>query len=339
MGARLKDIAERLNVSISTVSYALNGGPRTVPPEVRDRIRSTAAELGYRPNRIARSLAAGRTMTIGVVPVVMNAGTVAAPYFQGCFNGIVVESKRQEYDVLLYTHDVFEPERLTNLLLDGRVDGLVFLAPYVDSPVLQRTAAAGVPFAVVSGPGVDSAPTFNCDNVRGVAAAVAHLADLGHTRIGHLYGDLRMVDGMERREGFCTGLREAGLEERPEWMVGGSFLPDRAYEQAVRILLQSERPTAIVCANDEMAAMVYRAAWELGIRIPEELSVVGFDDSNVAKMVLPPLTSVHQPLERMSGAATRAVLEMLGGQTVTGEIFETELVIRHSTARPMEVKL
>lgn len=338
MGARLKDIAEKLNVSISTVSYALNGGPRSVPPEVGDRIRKAAAELGYRPNRIARSLAAGRTMTIGVVPVVMNAGMVAAPYFQGCFNGVVVESKRLDYDVLLYTHDSLEPDRQINLLLDGRVDGLVFLAPYMGSPVLHRTAAEGIPFAVVSGPTFGEAPAFNCDNAGGVVTAVDYLTELGHTKIAHIHGNLSMVDGTERLGGFRRGLRKAGISERPEWVVGGSFSTESAYAHAMRLLSIPDRPTAIVCANDEMAAGVYRAAWELQIRIPEALSVIGFDDSNAAKLVLPPLTSVHQPMDEMGAAATRAVVEKLEGKEVRGHIFDTALVIRQSTARPMEVK-
>lgn len=337
MGARLKDIAERLNVSISTVSYALNGGPRSVPPEVSERIRKTAAELGYRPNRIARSLAAGRTMTIGVVPVVMNAGMVSAPYFQGCFNGIVVESKRRDYDVLLYTHDSLEPERLTDSLLDGRVDGLVFLAPHVGSSVLHRAAAEGIPFSVLSGLSIDSAPAFNCDNLGGVAAAVAHLVQLGHTKIGHLCGNQGMVDGRERLEGFRHGLRQARLPERPEWVVDGAFSTECAFAQASQILAKKNRPTALVCANDEMAAGVYRAAWELRLRIPEELSVVGFDDSSAARLVLPPLTSVHQPMEEMGAAATGAVVDRLSGQTAQGKVFSTALVIRQSTARPTEV--
>lgn len=337
MAARLKDIAEKLNVSISTVSYALNGGSRSVPPEVRERIRSAALELGYRPNRIARSLAAGRTMTIGVVPVVMNAGMVAAPYFQACFNGIVVESKRLGYDVLLYTHDALEPELLADGILDGRVDGLVFLAPYVASPILRRVAAEGIPYAVVSGPPAEAAPAFNCDNEGGIEAAVRHLVDQGHTRIAHVAGDLEMVDGQERLDGFRRGLEAAQLPERSEWVVGGAFLMETAREHATRLLREDDRPSAIVCASDELAAGVYRAAWDLGIRIPDALSVTGFDDSTAAKLVIPPLTSVRQPMDAMGAAATRAVIGRLNGQSAAGQVFDTELVIRQSTARPMEV--
>lgn len=337
MGARLKDIAEKLNVSISTVSYALNGGSRSVPPEVRERIRSTALELGYRPNRIARSLAAGRTMTVGVVPMVMNAGMVAAPYFQACFNGIVVEAKRLGYDVLLYTHDANEPEILGDGVLDGRVDGLVFLAPYLDSPILRRVEAERIPFAVVSGPTTEGAPSFNCDNASGIEAAVRHLVGLGHTKIAHVAGDLGMVDGQERLAAFRRGMAAAGLPERSDWVGGGGFLPETALEFATRLLKNEDRPTAIICANDELASGVYRAAWDLGIRIPEGLSVTGFDDSAAAKHVIPPLTSVHQPMDSMGAAATRAVIGQLGGQSVTGQVFDTELVIRQSTARPTEV--
>ena len=112
---------------------------------------------------------------------------------------------------------------------------------------------------------------------------------------------------------------------------------ETAREHATRLLREDDRPSAIVCASDELAAGVYRAAWDLGIRIPDALSVTGFDDSTAAKLVIPPLTSVRQPMDAMGAAATRAVIGRLNGQSAAGQVFDTELVIRQSTARPMEV--
>jgi DNA-binding LacI/PurR family transcriptional regulator len=335
MAVRLKDIADKLNVSISTVSYALNGGARQVPEEVRLRVEQTARELGYRPNRLARSLAAGRTMTLGVVPVATTPGMTLVPFFQSCFNGIVNELEHRQYDVLLYTHlTQASPDRQADTLLDGRVDGIIFLAPVKDSPIVPRVVASGLPHSVVFGTVGDSTPCINADNEGGIRAAVEHVAGLGHRQIAHIHGDLSMLDGSQRLDSFRESTARLGIEVRPKWIVDGAFTPTKGYEAARMVLAGRERPSAIVCANDEMAVGVYRAASELGVRIPEDLSVTGFDDVAAAQILLPNLTTLAQPMEEMGAAAARAVLDSIGGKPAESKRFETKLVVRDSTAAP-----
>lgn len=337
MGARLKDIANHLNLSISTVSYALNGGPRPVTDEVRESVQRAAQELGYRPNRIARSLATRRTMTIGVVPTVVTQNLTLGPYFQSCFTGIVNESENLGYDVLVFTRDVSDPGRLADLLLDGRIDGAIFLAPRRGSPILARLGDAGLPFCSVGTTEAESGPSVRCENARGVETAVRHLAELGHERIAHLHGSLDHNDGVERLDAFRNAMTHHGLNVRADWTVDGGFQREIGYAAARRLLRQGDRPTAIVCGSDEIAVGAFEAAWELGLRIPEDLSVVGFDDAPAAEIVLPRLTTVRQPMNEMGVAALGAVVDLLSGKAVENKVFPTELVIRRSTARPTKV--
>jgi LacI family transcriptional regulator len=339
MAAKIKDIAKALNISISTVSYALNDGPINVHEDVRVRVIETARELGYRPNRIARSLASGRTMTLGVASFVMTEWVATSSYFQGCLRGIVTEAKRMDYDILLYTHDAEDPDRLVDLMTDGRVDGLIVIAPFEGSPVLGRVAEGNVPVAVVGGNSEGWAPSFNSDNHHGIRIAIEHLVELGHTRIAHVAGEPSMKDAMERLEAFQSNLARFGLPVRQDWIIGHHFNAENSYTEALELLSKPDRPTAIVCASDDNAAGVYRAAWELGVSIPDDLSVVGYDDSPTAEVLLPRLTSVRQPLQQMGAAATVALIELLRKQQAQGRTFETELVTRQSTARPMEVRI
>ena len=339
MATRLKDIAEALNISISTVSYALNGGPRSVPDEVRDRVRTVAHDMGYRPNRLARSLAAGKTMTLGVVPVVSCDDFIANPYFQDCFAGVVSQAKSLDFDVLLYTHDALNLFRLGDVIMDGRVDGLVFLAPFKELSVLDRVRDEGIPFSLISGAHHGSAPAFRCDNAGGMLRAFEHLVGLGHERIAHFCGDVTMIDGSERLDGFLASAEAFGVDVPRNWITCGAFATSRGHACAMELLSHPDRPSAIICASDEIAVGVYRAAQELGIVIPDELSVIGFDDSKAALLATPQLTSVRQPLEDMGRSATRAVTDIIAGRDVTGLVFATDLVIRQSTARPKEVIL
>lgn len=338
MATRLKDIADHLNISISTVSYALNGGPRSVPDDIRQRVLEAAKELNYLPNRLARSLAAGKTKTIGVLPDSITRGLTLVPYFQTCFNGIVNELETWDYDVLLYTR-VFpnDPDRLVAMLLDGRVDGVILLAPLKSSSVIARTEAAHVPSVVLFGEAQETIPAIKCDNQGGMRLAVQHLASLGHRKIGHIHGGSDKVDASERMDAFTAAIHEFGLESRSEWNRYGAFTPDGGDEAAIQIFAQATRPTALVCGNDGSAVGVYRAAQRLGLRIPEDISVTGFDDGPSAQVLIPQLTTVRQPMEAMGMAAAHAVMDLIQNRPVQSQTFSTELVIRESTSRPMEV--
>jgi len=338
MPATLKDIARELGVSVSTVSYAINGGPRVVKREIRDKVLATAKAMDYRTNTVAKSLITRRTHTIGIVPTATQVNVTRIPYFQGCLQGVVNESEALGQDVLLYTrYDQSLADKFLGSLLDGRADGVIFLAPQIGSPVLEWIQGR-LPAVVVSSLSHNTVtPSLTIDNFGGVQQVIEHLIELGHTKIANVHGPATMEDGEERRHAFEKCMAAHGLHVRPEWIIDGSFLPSGGYEAGKRLFSQRELPTAVFCANDDSALGLVRAANEMGLRIPEDVSVVGFDDSLNAEVAFPQLTSVKQPLEEIGATALRDLVSLIEGQPVPSRAsFKTELVIRKSTSRPKE---
>ena len=339
MAATIKDIARTLRISTSTVSYALNGGPRTVPAEVRDRVLETAKALGYRPNRIARSMITGRTNTYGVVPTEVSINLARSPYSQLVLNGILNAAEVMRRDVLIFTgFDQRKGELFADTLLDGRVDGVIFMAPPNENPIFAHLEEAEFPYVVTSTERYPNVPAFTCDNVGGVRAALAHLYELGHRRIATLYGKPWLDEGELRLQTFRKFMKDHELEVPPEWIMDGDFTQNTGYEAAEKLLSLSNLPTAVFCANDEMALGFLRAATDRGVSIPKQISLVGFDDSPFAFGVTPSLTTVRQPLEEMGAAAIQALEALREGQPASNRTFSTRLMVRATTSSPPEDK-
>ncbi len=338
MAATIKDIARKLSISTSTVSYALNGGPRPVPDDVKQRVLETAKELNYRPNRIARSLITRRSHTIGVVPTEASINLALTPYFQGVLNGILNTAEILSHDVIIYTrYDINKPEAFADTLLDGRADGLIFLAPRRESNAIELVGTE-IPVVVTSHDD-RNVPSYGCENRSGVHKAVTHLVELGHTKIAHVAGSQGMDDGIERLDAFNSAMSDHSLIVRPEWVVVGDFTHTGGYESGLKLLASTDRPTAVFCGNDESALGLCKAAAELGLQIPRDLSVVGFDNSPITSSFYPPITSVRQPLTEIGAAAMSALVNYIDTQVrPDGFLFETELIVRASTSCPQEDK-
>lgn len=335
MGATIKDIASRLKISTSTVSYALNGGPRTVPDAVKQEVLRVAKELNYRPNRLAKSLVTGRSNTIGVLPTEATQNLAVIPYFQACFNGILNQAEIVKNDVLIYSS--FPPNEgtvddLIRNVSDGRADGIILIAPFLDSPVVAALQDRGIPHTIINA-SVEDSVCLQCDNRLGVEQAVRHLHDLGHTKIAHLAGLSTMTDGRERRDAFCDVMNQLGLTIRKDWVLETDFSPLSGQMAAMELLKDSsDRPTAIFCANDEIAIGAYHAAWDKQISIPEDLSIVGFDNQGSGTIMLPGLTTIQQPLETMGRDAVSKLISLIEGDCAESTQYETELILRGSTA-------
>ena len=338
MAATIKDIAKKLNISVSTVSYALNDGPRSVPDDVKKRVLQVAQEMQYRPNRVARNLVTRKSYTIGIVPSEASSDIVLSPYLQNSLNGIVNTAEVRHYDVLFFTrYDQQQTREMANVLLDGRADGLIFLAPPTHAPVLDLVAEYGIPHVVVAGESRASSPHFGVDNSGGVRLALEHLRSLGHRKIGHLHGRLHMEDGLVRQVAFKEFLAVQGLSERQEWMAPGDFTIEGGYEGMKQILASAERPTAVFCANDEIAVGAIRAAHESGLTVPDDLSIVGFDNVSLAANFLPAVTTIRQPVQELASEATSALIDLIENEEpVSSKILSTELIVRDSTSRPKE---
>jgi DNA-binding LacI/PurR family transcriptional regulator len=331
MAVTIKDLARQLNISVSTVSYALNGGPRSVPEDVRQRVLDLAKELCYRPNRIARSLVTRRSHTIGVVPTEASINLAVTPYFQGVLNGILNTAEILEHDVLIYTrYDVKRANEFVDTLLDGRADGLILLAPRIDSLAMEQLVGQ-IPFVVTSDERRNAAH-FGCDNSGGVRQAVDYLVKLGHRKIGHIAGDLGIADGQDRLRAFREALAAHEIAVQPAWIEEGYFTNAGGFRAGLKLLQLEHPPTAIFCANDESAVGLMRAAWDRGVRVPEDVSVIGFDNSPVSAAITPSITTVGQPLEQIGAAAMEAVVGYVEThQRPESRTFDTQLFIRKST--------
>ncbi len=338
MAASIKDIARKLNISVSTVSYALNGGPRPVREEIREQVLATARDLGYRPNRVAKSMVTGRSNTIGIVPPEVGDDAFLSPYLHLALNGISNEAGRMHQDILLFTrYRETEHEEMLSIILDGRADGVIFIAPYFTAKTVELATALHLPCVTISGAPVEGVTSFSINNEGGMAKVLQHLFDIGHRRIGHIAGRLDMQDALLRLQGYRMFLHEKKLPYRDEFVVKGQFLIEGGRRAMTELMNLPLRPTAVTCANDEMAIGAVLAAYDMGLRVPQDVSIAGFDMSPSSAHIYPPLTTVRQPIGELGQMALRTVIDLIEGRDgPTETIFETDLIVRESTNHPTE---
>lgn len=320
----IHDVARAAGASIATVSRALNGG--AVSPAARARIERAVAQLGYRRNDVARGLVTGRSGLVGVI-----LPDLIGPLYAQMARGIEDELDARGMHAMVVT-DHREPDaerRAVEVLRARQVDGLVLIGSSLPEEEL-RAAAGGVPVALIQREGPETTlPEVRLDDAAGVRAAVDHLLALGHRRIGHLAGTRR--DGVERRDAFVATLRAAGLEPGP--VVDSDFTEDGGVAAAPQ-LLADRRVTAVFCGNDRMAIGLLHAAANQRLAVPDDLSVVGFDDLTWARYLTPALTTLRQPGRELGRAAARLVLAPPSGAGARPVLRTPELVVRCSTAPP-----
>lgn len=338
MPTTLKDIAKKLNISQSTVSYALNGGPRPVPDELKERIVQTARELNYRPNRVARAMVTRRSYTIGVIFPELIDDPFSSIYHQLALNGIANKARLLNQDVLLFTgYNGEGDEELISMMADGRIDGAVFIAPYAEQGQLVVNSAQHLPCVIIAGEPPEGVASFSVDNLMGVEQAMQHLYDLGHRRIAHIAGELGMLDGRMRLEAYKEFLARKELPFHEEYVGSGNFMIQGGRVAARKMLALDEPPTAIACADDLMATGVLYAALEAGVKVPDDVSVVGFGMIPGSADTYPPLTTVNHPVTELASCAFSALLKIVnGGEVPETTVLDTELIVRSSTSHPKE---
>lgn len=307
----IKDVAARAGVSFTTVSHVLNG-TRRVSEQARARVEQAVAEMGYSPSAVARALKTSETFIFGVlVPNITN------PFFAELTRGIEDRCRQTDYSVFLCNSDD-EPERqkrYLQTLLERRVDGLLLAAAAdQDEAQVRRLASARVPTVLVE----RRIAGLNADLVRvdhdaGARLAANHLLALGHRAIACLSGPSRFEVSRERSAGWRAALQEAGVELRPEWWLEGDFSAAAGHALAHRLLQRGE-VSAILAGNDLMAFGVLRAAAELGLSVPGDLSVVGFDGIDMGSYMHPALTSVGHPIRELGEIAASVLLERLSNR-------------------------
>jgi len=330
----IKDIARRAGVSHSTVSRALRGSP-LVNPRTAERIRRLAARMGYVPNAAARSLATARTGIVGLVIT-----TLADPFLAEIVRGVEEVALEAGYRLFLATSNA-DPERelaAVRALAESRVEGVIVASSRVGELYLPHLEALRVPIVLINhqreAPLIYSVAS---DSYQGAVLAVSYLVRLGHTRIAYIAGPPLARSNRARLAGYRDALAAAGIAPEPAWIVEGNGRPE-AGEWGIRRLLEApQRPTAVFCYNDMTAIGALRAARVAGLRVPEDLSIIGFDDILFAAYTEPPLTTIAQPKYEMGRTAMGMLLQLLQGERVPAHLqLPCHLVERASCGPPSE---
>lgn len=335
----MADIAKRAGVSTATVSRALTR-PDQVNTKTRELILGIAEELGFRPNLIGRQLRAREATSLLVLVQDLD-----NPFYAELIKGVETVARTNRYSVMVGGTDNLEDvERLySDQFLGRRVDGLIVLFGHLPAGISTKMAESS-PIVLVSegNPQLDLTSVL-IDNAHWAEVAVSYLIARGHRRIAHITGPLSRIISRERRDGYRRALAATALAHDPHLEALGDFTCARGREAAARLLAQVNRPSAIFCANDESAVGAIMAARDMGLSVPGDLSVVGFDDIMLAEIYQPPLTTVRQPRLEMGATAAELVIEMIkhgpgkrAHRTLNCELIERGSVasIDRSGARP-----
>jgi len=326
-------VAARAGVSVTTVSHALNG-TRFVSDEARARVNEAAHALGYVPSAVARGLKHNTTRTLGML--VPNSSN---PYFAEIIRGVERHCYAAGYSLVLCNSDD-DPQRQADhlrVLAERRIDGLVLVASGEDAQIVDCCKGLRLPLVLVDREvaGID-ADMVEVDHAAGGELATAHLLALGHARVACIGGPADLRPSRQREAGWRRALAAAGVKPRADELVRGDFAPQGG-DAALRRLLKSARPpTAVFVCNDLMAIGALHAAHAAGVKVPGELSLVGFDDIELAAYTTPPLTTIAQPKEAIGTGAAGLLLERLraGRSEARQLILQPQLRLRASTAAP-----
>ena len=340
MAATIRDVAAKAGVTKSVVSAVLNGRTTTVRvgEETRQRVQQAARQLQYRPNALARALTQKRTDIIGIVPQQVVYLSVWSGFTSEMMQGVSAAAIREGYGVLLNFCEETGLEQVSGGITDGRIDGAL-LWRFASDPLAMHLHERGFPAVIIFGAHDDPAVWWvDCDNRLGGRLATEYLLRLGHTRIAHLttHSDERYVK--DRLAGYQEALRAAGLPVRSEWIidVGWEGSNERVYEQVRAMLNAPKCPTAIFAWYDGVAIKLLHKAREWGLRVPEDLSIIGFDSTAQCLLTTPALTSIRQPIREIADCAATLLVQRIRGETVEDprRLFAPTLDERASCAPP-----
>lgn len=337
----LEDVAARAGVSRATASRVVNGSPQ-VSDGVRRKVEAAVDEMGYAPNRAARSLAGRRSETVALVVSEPSVRLFADPFFAGTTLGVTRVLAGTRYQlVLLMVGTEDDRARVERHLLQGGADGALVLSARAHDPLVRRLTAAGIPCVTAgrpSGTPGDGAPArpivgyVDADNVGGAEAAVAHLVARGRHTIATVAGPADMAPGADRRTGWETALREAGHPAGADLVAQGDFTRAGGRAATEELLARLPGLDGLFAASDLMALGALDALRAAGRRVPGDVAVVGFDDSELARTTDPPLTTVRQPIEQLGAEMAQLLVAQLEHDAPpTGIVLRTELVVRRSS--------
>ena len=334
MPPTLEEVARLAGVSRSTVSRVVNDHPN-VRAETKERVWEAIRKSGYQPNVVARSLVTNRTQIVGMVIPEVVTKIFAEPFFPLVLRGATEACNNHHYQLLLslFTNPEDQEETCQRVLRSGYLDGVIVASSLLDDSLIPDVLHSGIPLVSIGRYPDQHVHYVDSDNVGGARMAVEHLVRLGHRRIATITGRLGMSVGQDRLEGYRQALLAHGIPVRDELILEGDFT-ERSGMMAMQRLLPAS-PTAVFATNDVMAIGALKALRAVGLKVPQDVALIGFDDTPIASMVEPALTTVRQPIERMGSMAVELLLDLLASSSSDQVpahriILPTELIVRGS---------
>jgi LacI family transcriptional regulator len=329
----IREVAKRAKVSTATVSRAINRVP-SVDPQLAKRVWKVVEQLGYYPNTQARALVSGKSRIFGLV-----VSEITNPFFPEIVQTFEDLAVQNGYEILLTStvHDTSRMKSSVRRMIERRVDGVAILTFGMEESLMDDLRLRKVPLVFVDvGPEAPRVSNIRVDYLNGIRQAVQHVVALRHASIAFISGPSHLKSAAARKEAFCQSMNEIGLEVEPEMLALGDHTMEGGMRALGELMKGKNPPTAVLCSNDMTAIGVMRQAYELGITVPEELSVIGFDDIRLSEFITPPLTTVQMSQTELARTAFTALMNEVSQETPSERRREyrlkTNLVLRRSTA-------
>ena len=327
-----------------TVSFVINNKPGQVSGETRERVLRTIRELGYRPRASHRtSMTSGNQAhihTLGMVAGVPGASMMEiGSYYSSVMSGLLTGADQMSQNLTLFTNSIFHDDAMQSIRIycDGRCDGLFIVAPNIGSPLVDALHDRGTPFILIGSLDDDeSISGIDVDNPAAAKKVMEYLIGQGHRRIGFIGGPDFVLSTQRRHQGYLETMALHQIPTYPEWQVIGFHQRIELREQIQQLLhLQQDRPTALFCWNDDVAVQTIQCMRETGLRVPEDISVIGFDNSPLYLSIVPYLTTVRQPYQEIGSKAVEMLLALIADpQTPQRASLPTEIVVRETVGPP-----
>ena len=333
MPLTLEDIAKISGVSRSTVSRVINHD-RRVSPQTRENVLRVVGECNYFPNLAARGLASGHTNVLGVIIPAGVPSLFTDPYFPILLQGVSIACNKQDYSVMLSLSDAEYEKRLVGRIIQNHlVDGVIVASTLLSDPIQNTLLDSDLPFVMIGRQPNLAANFIDVDNTQGVRVGMEYLIEQGYTRIAHITGPLNQMAGLDRLQGYKDALLTAGREVDPNLVAEGNFTELGGY-LGMKTLLPF-KPDAVFAASDVTAIGAMRYLNEVGLHVPTDIGMIGFDDIPASSTSTPPLTTVRQPIHGMGEAAANLLIEVIENSYKEFKriTLPTELVVRNSTLR------
>ncbi len=334
MNITIKDVAKQAGVTAAVVSRVINDDPKlSIREETRSRVLEAVEKLEYRPNAIARSL---RTKTTGTIAMIIP--DITNPFFPEIIKGAQIAAAENGFSLILFNteEDVGKQREYIELVSEKQMDGVLLASVHTDDESIDLLERYKKPYVLVNRITRNIQSSFvTVDDVYGARVAIEHLIQFGHRKIAHISGPLYTDTGLQRLEGYRKALKKFGVEFSLDYIAESKYDEDGGYKAMKQLFSLENKPTAVFAANDLIAIGAISAIEDEGLKVPENISIVGFNDIWVAQKISPPLTSVKFPLFDMGYLASEILIKKTQGKVVCEDkmVLEPELVVRSSTRR------